>query len=81
MADKNLTPEQVFNYAISYFKKHDRCPTLAQTARRFKCKISDAQDAIQNYQGPDYLGVAVGGQTESGYFLYDREGEYQVEAY
>jgi hypothetical protein len=81
-----LTPDSLFDYAIAYTKnrseqKKDRLlPTFREAAKAFRCKLSDIQDAISDYQGAHYLGPVVGYQCGGGVAEITKQGDYLIEA-
>jgi hypothetical protein len=83
------TAQQVFDYADRFARRHEargdgtKYPTLRQTAKRFRCKIADIEDAVEShaYDGA-YLGIAVAlGIPGVGSRAFDCRGDCLVEAY
>lgn len=80
------TPQEVFDYAIAFTNErvqsnaHRLQPNFREAARKFRCKISDLEDVIQDYQGAGYLGYAVGFQCGGGAAPFKNKGDYLIEA-
>ena len=80
------TADEVFRWACRYSGRNaDRgaihcLPTLAQAAKRFRCRIADVEAAISEYDGDGYLGIAVGMQSGNGVADFGRPGAYRIEA-
>lgn len=84
----SVTPEALFRYADRFARRSEskgngtQNPTMRQTAKRFRCRYDDIESACDCYQGPGYLGIAVGFAIQGvGTASFDSRGECQVEAY
>lgn len=84
------TDLQVFRYAERFASRAEAAgrgtqwPTLQQAARRFRCRISDVEEAVEgsSLDGDHYFGIAVAvGISGVGYAPHDHRGECQIEAY
>lgn len=82
-----MTPEELYAYANKFARRAEdagegtRYPTMRQATKQFKVRLSDIEDACQDYCGRGYLGLAVGFRTGSGYGVYAVKGDCLVEAY
>ena len=83
-----LTPEKLFDYADKYARKHEdtgkgtQFPTMRKAAKRFRCKLSDIEDAVNDYYGDGYMGIVVAvGMSGVGYAEIDIKGDQYIEAY
>jgi len=82
-----LTPQALFEYANSFTyasEKADRgtlFPTFRQAAKHFRVRLTDIEDAIEDYNGEGYMGAAVGFRCGNGVGYYEKKGDYLVEAY
>lgn len=80
-----LTPDSLFEYAIAFTEERIQqragrlLPTFREASRKFRCKISDIQDAIDDYQGRGYLNSVVGLQCAGGTSGYKHKGDFLIE--
>lgn len=81
-----LTPESLFEYVVTFTQKREQQnasrlhPKISEACRKFHCRISDIQDAINDYQGAHYLGCVVGFQCAGGSSEIVHSGNYLIEA-
>lgn len=84
---RQLTPQTLFDYATTFCKTEELAgngscyPTFREAARYFRVKLSDIQQACDDWQGEGYMQAGVGGRTGQGHYPHEAMGEYQVEAY
>lgn len=82
-----MTPEELFKYADRFARRAENAgkgtkyPTFRQAAKRFKVRISDVEDACNDWCGEGYMGAIVAIRVGSGVGGIDSTGDYQVEAY
>ena len=82
-----LTPEALFGYACKSAKASEdadrgtQYPTFRQAARHFRVRLSEIEDACQDYQGDGYMKPATGFRTFSGHGSFEHQGDWLVEAY
>lgn len=89
MIKVKVTSDQLWSYARKYADKKEKAgmgtqyPTMRQATKRFKCKIDDIQDAVDDACFNDkYLGLAVAyGVSGFGSFEIEHRGNYEIEAY
>lgn len=81
-----MTPEELWTWADEWAREYERrhgtteYPTIGQAATRFRVSREHVRDAIEDYQGPHYLGLAVAhGNPGGGRATYYRVP--RVEAY
>ena len=78
----SLTSDAVFSYAYAYARRAESAgrgtqyPTVAQAARRFRVLQAEIVDAVESYDGREYMALAT--------FHTEEEtpiGEHLIEAY
>ncbi len=87
MQKPKLTPEALYAYARKFAEEaeakhpHRQYPTFREAAKHFRVTIAAISDAIDDWSGEEYMAAAIGYKTGTGYGLYERKGDHQVEAY
>jgi len=82
-----LTPDSLFEYANSYARASEvagngtRYPTFRAAARHFRVRLSDIEDACENYIGDNYMKPAVGFRSPAGWGSHATMGDWLVEAF
>lgn len=82
-----MTPEELFIYADRFARRAEKAgkgtqyPTFRQAAKRFRVKISDIEDACNDWCGEEYMRAIVAFRVGGGVGCIESKGDYQVEAY
>jgi len=88
---KQVDPNALFDYATAFCKESEAkdrgsdYPTFREAAKKFKVRISDIQDALENFRNDNqderYMDAMVGMRCGAGIVSFERMGDYKVEAY
>lgn len=86
---KTLNSNKLFEYAMQFCKdsiangKGSDFPTFRQVARKFRVKLEEVQNAIDDFSadGKKYMETIVGIQTGAGHGYFDKVSDYKVEAW
>ncbi len=82
-----MTPQQLFEYVRKFTREAEvgrkkvTLPTIRETAKFFKVKQVDIEDACDAYDGEGYMGIAVGVRVGNGYYEFKCRGDCLIEAY
>lgn len=76
-----MTPQHLFAFARGLAENGHPFPTVREAAKRFHTSQQAVLDACDDWQGDGYMQPAVGLRSGSGVGVFERTGDYLVEAY